>query len=162
MLEMTGLWSLVSNRGGLTAGLSADGLSHGQKQLFNLARAVLRRRVHARHLDAEIGDAYIKSRSSAPHASGDTGVLILDEVNRGVDMATQKTMQDIIRLEFTGYTVVMVSHGLDMVMDFDKVFVMDEGRLVEEGKPMQLVDEADSRFRELWMVGKHEVLSTAE
>ena len=74
-------------------------------------------------------------------------------------MATQKTMQDIIRREFAGYTVVMVSHGLDMVMDFDKVFVMDEGRLVEEGKPMQLVDEVDSRFRELWMVGKHEVLS---
>ncbi|KAF7524216.1 hypothetical protein PCG10_005908 [Penicillium crustosum] len=162
VLEMTGLWALVSERGGLTAGLSADGLSHGQKQLFNLARAVLRRRVHARHLNTEIGDAYIKSRTSATEAPGDTGVLILDEVNRGVDMATQKTMQDIIQREFAGYTVVMVSHGLDMVMDFDKVFVMDEGRLVEEGKPIQLVDEVDSRFRELWMVGKHEVPSAVE
>ncbi|KAJ5951885.1 uncharacterized protein N7479_010298 [Penicillium vulpinum] len=157
VLEMAGLWSLVSDRGGLMTGLSADGLSHGQKQLFSLARAVLRRRVRAHCLDAEIGDAYIKSLPSATQVPGDTGIIILDEVNRGVDIETQNTMQDIIRCEFAGYTVVMVSHGLDMVMDFDKVLVMDEGKLVEEGSPMKLSKEVGSRFRDLWMVGKHEI-----
>ncbi|KAJ5663804.1 hypothetical protein N7507_004535 [Penicillium longicatenatum] len=153
VLKTVGLWPLVSDRGGLEVGLSADMLSHGQKQLFNLARAVLRRRVRARQINAEVGDVYMSTSTSELPAAGDSGVLILDEVNSSVDAETQKTMRDIIWSEFERYTVIMVSHRLDIVMEFDKVLVMDGGRLVEEGSPMQLIKEENGWFKDLWMAG---------
>ena len=47
----------------------------------------------------------------------------------------------------------MVSHLLDMVMDFDQVMVMDQGRLVEKGSPRELVNRAESRFNQLRVSG---------
>ncbi|KAL7624529.1 hypothetical protein AAE478_006094 [Parahypoxylon ruwenzoriense] len=88
--------------------MSADTLSHGQRQLFNLARAILRRRA--------------------------------------------RQMQRIIREEFDGYTVVMVSHRLDAVLEFDTVVVMDKGRVAETGRLRVLVNTNGSRFRELWVL----------
>ena len=152
VLALTGLWPFVSGRGGLEAALTADALSHGQKQLFSLARAVLRRRIRAHLLNAEVGDAYLNSPSSAqPQHHG--GVLILDEVNSSADLETQKAIQKIILQEFEGYTVIMVSHMLGMMMDFDQVMIMEEGRLVEQGSPKELVSQEGSRFKELWTVG---------
>jgi ATP-binding cassette subfamily C (CFTR/MRP) protein 1 len=49
-----------------------------------------------------------------------------------VDSNTDRAMQDIIMSEFGNYTVVMVSHRLEMVTDsFDHVIVMNRGRVVE-------------------------------
>jgi ABC-type multidrug transport system fused ATPase/permease subunit len=58
-------------------------------------------------------------------------------------------MQEIIRAEFRHYTVIAVSHRLDMVMDFDRVVVMDRGEVVEVGNPVLLKGQAGSRFGEL-------------
>ncbi|KAJ4397176.1 hypothetical protein N0V93_001400 [Gnomoniopsis smithogilvyi] len=131
VLHAVNLWPVVCD---LDAGMTSDSLSQGQKQLFSLARAVLRRRVRG-------------------VVSG--GVLILDEISSNVDMETDRSMQEIIRREFEGYTVVMVSHRLDVIVDvFDRVLVMEEGRVAEEGKPRELVEREGGMFRELWMVGK--------
>ena len=48
-LRVVGLWELLEARGGLDAQLREDSLSRGQKQLFSLARAILRQRLR-RHL----------------------------------------------------------------------------------------------------------------
>lgn len=56
VLETVGLWPFVVDRGGLAAGLSSDTLSAGQKQLFSLARAVLRARIRARERRTEFGE----------------------------------------------------------------------------------------------------------
>ncbi|KAK3685219.1 P-loop containing nucleoside triphosphate hydrolase protein [Podospora appendiculata] len=147
VLETVGLWPFVDERGGLAAGISSDMLSQGQKQLFSLSRAMLRRRIRSRERQAELGD------SGAGGVEG--GILLLDEVSSSVDKNTDKAMQGIIRDEFAGYTIVMVSHRLDMVMGFDTVVVMDNGRIVESGPPTVLVEKEGSRFRELWLVGKN-------
>ncbi|CAK7206573.1 hypothetical protein SEUCBS139899_009369 [Sporothrix eucalyptigena] len=137
-LETVELWPFVQERGGLDAGLSADTLSQGQKQLFSLGRAILRRRVRAL-------------------AGGESGVLLLDEVSSSVDQDTDRAMQTVIRDEFTGYTVIMVSHRLDMVLaTCDTVMVLEKGRMVETGVPSELVEVEGTRFRELWLVGKKE------
>ncbi|KAK0666398.1 putative multidrug resistance-associated protein [Cercophora samala] len=139
VLEVVALWqSFVAERGGLEAPMSSDTLSQGQKQLFSLARAILRRRIRARG----------KGREK------EGGVLLLDEVSSSVDKDTDEAMQRIILVEFAGYTIVMVSHRLGMVMNFDRVVVMDEGRIVEDGVPTELVEQEGSRFRDLWMVGR--------
>ncbi|KXX77725.1 Canalicular multispecific organic anion transporter 1 [Madurella mycetomatis] len=142
-LELVSLWPFVASRGGLDAPMSPDTLSQGQKQLFSLARAILRRRVRARERSASDSDN-----------DNDGGVLLLDEVSSSVDLETDEAMQRIIRQEFAGYTIVMVSHRLGMVMGFDTVVVMDEGRIVETGRPGELVEREGSRFRELWLIGK--------
>ncbi|KAJ5096778.1 hypothetical protein N7456_007499, partial [Penicillium angulare] len=153
VLELTDLWSLVYERGGLSAGLIGDTLSHGQKQLFNLARAVLRRRIRAQRLITDIGETYIKSFDSRAQTR-DGGVLILDEINSSVDGETQNTMRDVLWREFEGYTIIMVSHRLEMVMEFDRVFVMDKGQLVEDGAPVQLINKESGFFKDLWLAGK--------
>ncbi len=59
-------------------------------------------------------------------------------------------MHTIILEEFASYTVVMVSHRLEGVMDFDTVIVMDDGSVAEKGLPKQLVQSETSRLRALW------------
>jgi len=146
VLEAVDLWGFVEDKGGLEAGLVGDSLSQGQKQLFSLARAMLRRRVRGRAVDGG-------RQEGEKGGEREGGVLLLDEVSSSVDVDTDRVMQGIIKREFEGYTIVMVSHRLDMVMDFDKVVVMDAGRVVEEGDPRVLVEREGGRFRELWMVG---------
>lgn len=140
VLETVDLWAYVHERGGLEAGMTASMLSQGQRQLFSLARAVLRRRLRARSLGIGGGGS-------------EGGILLLDEVSSSVDRETEKAMQEVIRVEFKEYTVVAVSHRLDMVMDYDRVVVMEKGEIVEVGNPGQLVKEAGTRFGELWSLG---------
>ena len=127
-LETVGLWGVVKERGGLDALMDSTTFSLGQRQLFSLAHAVLRRR----------------SRTSQG------GILLLDEVSSSVDQETERLMQSIIRDEFKSYTIVAVSHRLDMIMDFDKVIVMDKSSVIEIGKPTDLVQEKHSRFGDLY------------
>jgi ABC-type multidrug transport system fused ATPase/permease subunit len=134
-LQSVGLWDLVLEKGGLTAEMSAGTLSAGQRQLFSLARVILRRRHRTQQ-------------------GSNGGILLLDEASSSVDQVTEKVMQEIIRTEFQNYTVVAVSHRLDMIMDFDRVVVMDQGSIVEVGVPLVLAEEAGSRFGELVRAGE--------
>ncbi|ORY71965.1 ABC transporter type 1, transmembrane domain-containing protein [Pseudomassariella vexata] len=145
VLEIVDLWTFVADRGGLAAGISCDKLSAGQKQLFSLARAVLRARIRARERAAEFGE-------KGPGAAAG-GILLLDEVSLSVEQDTDRAMQGIIRAEFEGYTIVMVSHRLEMVMDFDTVVIMDKGEIVETGLPRELAERDGGRFRALWLAG---------
>ncbi len=148
--KMVGLWDTVSSRGGLASLMSADALSQGQKQLFSLARAVLRARVKSRGcLQAKRSDW---SREGERERPG--GILLLDEASSSVDAETDKAMQQVIRSVFRGYTVVAVAHRLDTVLEYDRVLVMDGGSVVEEGNPRVLLAEEGSRFGELWKVGR--------
>lgn len=162
-LQAVSLWSTVEENGGLVGGLVPDTLSQGQKQLFSLARAIVRRRVRARKLKDDVGSAYLDPSekvdahsSTAFKAQQDGGILILDEYSSSLDIKTDRLMQNIVKDEFGGYTIIMVSHRLELVMDFDRVIVLDTGRVVENGRPSELVKVEGGRFRELWQIGKAE------
>lgn len=151
-LEAVDLWSFVADRGGLHGSLSADFFSLGQKQLFSLGRAILRRRVCLRQRqDGPETASPASTAATIASGSDNGGVLILDEYSSSLDQATDKRMQQIIHDEFKHYTIVMVSHRLEMVMDFDKVVVLDTGRIVEDGVPKELVEQDGSRFRGLYL-----------
>lgn len=143
VLIAVGLWDFVQERGGLKAGMSAGTLSAGQRQLLSVGRALLRRRIRAGKLELT-------------HGTLDGGILLLDEVSSSVDHETERVIQDIIRDEFKDYTVIAVSHRLDMIMDFDKVVVMDKGEVVEVGKPAVLAGEAGTWFGDLVRAGAKE------
>lgn len=150
VLRAVGLWQAVEDHGGLDSGLSTNMLSHGQRQLFGLARAILRRRIRSSEARSQTVDSDEYPGSLFEKGSDIGGLLLLDEVGSSVDKDTDRTMQSLIRDEFNGYTTIMISHRLDAVMDFDRVFVLDGGRIVESGPPRELVKQASSYFKELW------------
>lgn len=58
-------------------------------------------------------------------------------------------MQGIINSHFQNHTILSVTHRLDGIIDFDRVLVMENGVLVEDGQPRALLAQ-DSIFRELY------------
>ncbi|CEJ87424.1 hypothetical protein VHEMI04411 [[Torrubiella] hemipterigena] len=121
----------------LNAPLKELPLSHGQFQLFGVARALL-----------------LKTRSR---------ILLLDEATSNVDLETDKTIQRIVREEFAQHTVITIAHKLDTIRDADTIVVMDKGRIVEIGSPNALLAKMDAQetmsgeqpmgkawFREMW------------
>lgn len=59
-------------------------------------------------------------------------------------------MQRLIRRKFANHTIIAVAHKLETIMDFDKVAVLDAGRLVEFDSPYALLDVPDSAFSRLY------------
>ncbi|KAM0464545.1 hypothetical protein ACHAPV_002375 [Trichoderma viride] len=157
VLQSVGLWQAVEDNGGLNGSLATSMLSHGQRQLFGFARAILRRRIRSSAARTDIGelDGYL---GGAFEKGGDIGgLLLLDEVGSSVDKDTDRTIQRLIRDEFARYTTIVISHRLDAIMDFDRVIVMDKGRVVESGSPRELVKQDEGAFKSLWTAGGREI-----
>ncbi|KAF5654517.1 major facilitator family transporter [Fusarium sp. NRRL 25303] len=140
-----GLWDFVQGRGGIDAGMSSSTLSGGQRQLMSMGRSLLRRRARAQKTTGH-GSVTEKMEDQG-------GLLLLDEVNSSVDQDMELTIKRIIETEFDAYTVIAVSHRLDMIMDFDMVVVLDTGKLVEVGNPRALASTEGSRFASLVRAG---------
>lgn len=142
VLEAVQLWGFIQEQAeGLHAPIRAGTLSAGQRQLFSLGRAMLRAIIRLRSTSS--------SYKEGSDSQDQGGILLLDEVGSGVDRETERVMQEIIRAEFRHYTIIAVSHRLEMIMDFDRLVVMDRGEVVEVGNPAALKERAGSRFGEL-------------
>ncbi|UKZ56958.1 hypothetical protein TrVGV298_010806 [Trichoderma virens] len=152
VLGAVGLWQVVEDNGGLDASLSTNMLSHGQRQLFGLARAMLRQRLRSTAARSQTLDSNDYPDGLFEKGGDVGGLLLLDEVGSSVDKDTERTMQALISQEFAGYTTIMISHRLDAVMDFDRVLVMDRGQIVESGRPRELVQQESSMFKNLWAI----------
>ncbi|MBM7173105.1 NHLP bacteriocin export ABC transporter permease/ATPase subunit [Streptomyces sp. G44] len=74
-------------------------------------------------------------------------VLFFDEATSALDNETQRTVIDSTRA--LNATRVVIAHRLSTVMDADRVLVMAEGRIVEQGPPAHLLAVPDGRLREL-------------
>lgn len=70
-------------------------------------------------------------------------------VNPSVDYHTEDLMQDIIDRHFASQTVVAVVHRLRTIRQFDRVLVLQQGRLVEDGSPDELLSR-DSALSALY------------
>ncbi|KAK5996708.1 ABC transporter FGM5 [Cladobotryum mycophilum] len=126
------LAAVVEAKGGLDAAVNGAELSAGQKQLFSLARAVLRRRVKQRETNT------------------DGGLLLLDEITSSADAETERRVQRVLDEEFSAYTMVMVTHRREMAMACDRVIVLDAGKVVEDGNPVELLEKEKGWFKALW------------
>jgi ATP-binding cassette subfamily C (CFTR/MRP) protein 1 len=118
----------IRRSGGLDATAKPEILSHGQKQLFGLARAVLKSRQRAKLL-SQRNSGGTKAVEQVPCG----GILLLDEISSSVDEGTEATMHEIIMREFKEYTIIAVAHRLNSVKDFDTVIVMEGGKVKERG-----------------------------
>ena len=121
-LEKVGLWSIFEPQGGLDEDLAEGLLSVGQRQLLGIARALVR----------------------------PGKIVILDEATSSLDPESDKMVQRLLKEEFADRTVIHVAHKLDSVMEFDRIFVMSNGRIVENGNPRELMETPGSALKALF------------
>ena len=120
-LEEIGLGAWVSE---LSAGIhtvvgpEGVGLSSGEAQLLAFARAYL----------------------------ADPGLVILDEPSSRVDPATEVLLRGAIDRLTRLRTAVIIAHRLDTVRSVDRIIVLDDGRVVEDGARVDLAADPSSRY----------------
>lgn len=69
----------------------------------------------------------------------DAKMIILDDCLSAVDTETEEEIINTLRSETIGKTIVIISHRLKAVKDADKIFVFDDGEIVEEGNHDELI-----------------------
>ncbi|KAJ6480257.1 P-loop containing nucleoside triphosphate hydrolase protein [Mycena sanguinolenta] len=95
--------------------------SRGQKQLLALARALLRQR----------------------------NVVCLDEATSSIDVETDQAIQKTLRSSFGPATIITIAHRISTVRDYDRILVLDNGQVVENGSPKELLETPGGIFRRL-------------
>jgi len=71
---------------------------------------------------------------------------VLDEATAAVDMETDEIIQQTIRNEFSSATILTIAHRLNTIIDYDRIAVLSEGRLIEFGAPADLLKDRQSTF----------------
>ena len=99
-----------------------DNLSVGQRQLVCFARALLRK----------------------------PKVVVLDEATAAVDNATDAIIQKMVKEKLKDCTLLTIAHRLHTIVDSDKIMVLDNGLLVEEDTPNNLISKWDGVFSGMW------------
>ena len=98
-------------------------LSHGERQLIALARAIV----------------------------SQNRIVILDEGTASLDQDSEARIHAVLRARFRDCTVIAISHRLHSVIDFDRVLVLDQGRVAEQGNPRELLTAGKGWFQTLYM-----------
>lgn len=79
-------------------------------------------------------------------------ILLLDEATANIDEETAKRLHDVIEDIFYEYTILNISHKLQPLLEYDRVFVIDDGNIVENDNPKNLISNKDSIFHHLYRV----------
>jgi len=112
MLAKVGLHKLLEDEG-LNSWLGEGGrqLSGGELRRLAIARALLH----------------------------DAPLMLLDEPTEGLDATTERQILDLLAKEMQDKTLLMVTHRLRGLADFDQIIVMDNGKIIEQGSHAELL-----------------------
>lgn len=103
-------------------GEHGGGLSGGEKQRIALTRALL----------------------------GNPSFIILDEATSSLDTVSEMEIHKVIKnLRNENIAVILIAHRLTTVMNCDKIFVMKDGKIIQQGNHRQLLTE-DGLYKEMW------------
>ncbi|KAF9042985.1 multidrug resistance-associated ABC transporter [Panaeolus papilionaceus] len=104
-----------------TVGDEGSNYSAGEKQLLALCRALVK----------------------------NSKIIVLDEATSNVDVETDAKIQRTIQREFASSTLLCIAHRLNTIAYYDRVLVMDQGKVAEYDTVLNLFDKEDSIFRSL-------------
>jgi len=79
----------------------------------------------------------------------DASLFLLDEPTSGLDANAAATVMAAVAQAAHGRTVVIVTHQLELALDCDRVIVLADGRVVEDGAPVELMADDDGAFGRL-------------
>ena len=102
-------------------------LSGGEKQRIAIARAILK-----------------KPR-----------ILVFDEATSSLDSKTEQAILETLRQVAMNHTTLVIAHRLSTVVDADRILVMEEGRMVEQGSHQQLLEKG-GLYSEMWLLQQQE------
>lgn len=97
-------------------------LSGGQRQRVAIARAILK---------------------NAP-------ILVLDEATSALDSESESLIQDALWKLMEGRTAIVIAHRLSTIQKMDRIIVLDEGKIAEEGTHEALVGKKNGVYAKLW------------
>ena len=86
-------------------------------------------------------------RAARALARDDVRLAILDEAARGLERDARRALLRSARKRFARATMLFVTHDVSDTLDLDRVVVLEAGRIVEQGVPRLLRENADSRYR---------------
>ena len=96
-------------------------LSGGERQRISIARALLK----------------------------DAPIVLLDEATASLDVENETQVQEALSRLLVGKTVIVIAHRMRTVMNADKIVVLKNGCVVEQGAPRDLMEHEDGLFRKM-------------
>lgn len=97
-------------------------LSGGQRQRIAIARAILK----------------------------DAPILVLDEATSALDSESEALIQSALERLMKGRTSIVIAHRLSTVASLDKIVVLEDGKIVEQGTHHELLEKPDGVYHHLW------------
>ncbi|PIS04772.1 MAG: hypothetical protein COT81_04460, partial [Candidatus Buchananbacteria bacterium CG10_big_fil_rev_8_21_14_0_10_42_9] len=97
-------------------------LSGGERQRIAIARAILK---------------------NAP-------ILVLDEATSSLDSESEHLIQEALQVLMKNKTVIVIAHRLSTIMKMDRIVVLQEGQIIEQGSHQQLIRKKKGVYKALW------------
>ena len=97
---------------------NGDNLSAGERQLICIARAMIRK----------------------------NKIIIMDEITSNIDYDTEVLIQKAILTTLKDNTVITIAHRIKTILDYDRILVFDQGSIVEQGSPKDLIEQKGQFF----------------
>jgi ATP-binding cassette, subfamily B, bacterial len=77
-------------------------------------------------------------------------ILILDEATSSLDSQSEKAIQESLEHLMKGRTVIAIAHRLSTLKEMDRIVVIEEGRIAEDGAPEELLKKSEGKFKTMW------------
>lgn len=133
VLQTVQLWNKIEQRGGLDAVIHEKFFSHGETQLLVFARAMVRK---SRVLLLDEPNSKYGRPPCPTHR-----VFLTNSCAGSLDEEASAIIQTVLRSWFKDWTVIAIVHKLEAIVDFDRVAVLDEGKLIEYDNPRRLLEQ---------------------